>query len=130
MYVTALAPGDLLIEVEVPPLPTGMRSAYLRLHRYQRPTLGVAGGARVNNGVIEEIRLAVGCVGPKAQRLTELEAKVEGTKLTDAKRVLAEQKTNLRDLLRPVDDLLGSAEYKLYMTGVLLGDALEQVARS
>jgi len=27
-----------------------------------------------------------------------------------------------------VDDLLGSAEYKLYMTGVMLGDALEAAA--
>lgn len=129
MYVTALAPGDLLIEVEVPPLPTGMRSAYLRLHRYQRPTLGVAVGARMDDGVIEKIRLAVGCVGPKPQRLTDLEAKFEGTKLTDAKRVLAEKREYLRELLRPVDDLLGSAEYKLYMTGVLLGDALEQAVR-
>jgi CO/xanthine dehydrogenase FAD-binding subunit len=36
----------------------------------------------------------------------------------------------LRELLRPVDDLLGSAEYKLYMTGIMLGDALEQAAEN
>jgi CO/xanthine dehydrogenase FAD-binding subunit len=30
--------------------------------------------------------------------------------------------------LCPVDDLLGSAEYKLYMTGVMLSDALEQAS--
>jgi hypothetical protein len=29
-----------------------------------------------------------------------------------------------------VDDLLGSAEYKLYMACVLLGDALEQAVAS
>jgi CO/xanthine dehydrogenase FAD-binding subunit len=32
----------------------------------------------------------------------------------------------LRDALQPVDDLLGSAEYKLYMACIFLGDALEQ----
>ena len=79
---------------------------------------------------MEEVRLAVGCVGPKAQRLTELEAKITGTKPGDAKRIVAEAKDYLRDVLRPVDDLLGSAAYKLYMTGVMLGDALEQVAES
>jgi CO/xanthine dehydrogenase FAD-binding subunit len=63
-------------------------------------------------------------------RLSELEAKLEGSKLTEAKRIIAEQKVYLRDRLRPVDDLLGSADYKLYMVGVMLGDALEQASRN
>jgi aerobic carbon-monoxide dehydrogenase medium subunit len=129
MYATALEPGELLLYVDIPALPAGMKSVYVRLHRYQRPTLGVAVGARLNNGSIEEVRLAVGCVGPKAERLTALETKITGTKLSDARRILAEEKNYLRDRLRPVDDLLGSAEYKLYMTGVMLGDALEEAAR-
>ena len=83
----------------------------------------------MNDETIAESRLAVGCVGPKAQRLTELEARINGSSTSDAKRILAEQKTYLRDLLQPVDDLLGGADYKLYMTGVMLGEALEQAAR-
>jgi aerobic carbon-monoxide dehydrogenase medium subunit len=130
MYATALEAGDLLLEVEIPRLPVGMKSVYQRLHRYQRPTLGVAVGAVVSKGALEEVRLAVGCVAPKAERLRELEPKLSGAKLSDAKRILSEEKKYLRALLRPVDDLLGSAEYKLYMTGVMLGDALEQVAES
>ncbi len=130
MYATALEAGDLLLEVDIPRLPAGMRSAYQRLHRYQRPTLGVAAGACMNNGALEEVRLAVGCVGPKAERLTELETKLKGTTLSDARRILAEEKNYLRDLLRPVDDILGSADYKLYMTGVMLRDALEQAVSS
>jgi carbon-monoxide dehydrogenase medium subunit len=129
MYATILEAGDLLLDVEIPPLPDGMKSAYLRLHRYQRPTLGVGAGARMSGETIEDVRLAVGCVGPKAERLTELETKIKGTKLSDAKRILAEDKKYLHDLLRPVDDLLGGAEYKLYMTGIMLGDALEQAAQ-
>jgi carbon-monoxide dehydrogenase medium subunit len=129
MYATILEAGDLLLDVEIPALPDRMKSAYLRLHRYQRPTLGVAAGAVMSNGTLEDVRLAVGCVGPKAERLTELEAKIKGTKLSDAKLILAEEKKYLHDLLRPVDDLLGSAEYKLYLTGIMLGDALEQAAQ-
>ena len=130
MYATALGPGDLLLEIEIPALPAGMTSAYQRLHRYQRPTLGVAVGARMSNEAVEDIRLAVGCVGPKALRLTELETKITGTKPGDAKQIVAEAKEYLRDVLRPVDDLLGSEAYKLYMTGVFLGDALEQVVQN
>ena len=129
MYATALEPGELLLYVDIPALPPGMKSAYVRLHRYQRPTLGVAVGTRMNDDALEEVRLAVGCLGPKAERLTELETKITGTKLSDARRILAEEKNYLRDHLLPVDDLLGSAEYKLYMTGVMLGDALEEPAR-
>jgi carbon-monoxide dehydrogenase medium subunit len=129
MYATALEPRELLLEVEIPALPAGMSGSYLRLHRYQRPTLGVAVAARITKGIIDDARLAVGCIGPKAQRLTELENKINGTKLSEAKKILAEEKNYLRDLLRPVDDLLGSAEYKLYMTGVMLGDALEQASQ-
>jgi carbon-monoxide dehydrogenase medium subunit len=130
MYATALEAGELLLEVEIPRLPVGMKSAYQRLHRYQRPTLGVAAAARFNDGIIDEARLTVGCIGPKAQRLTELEGKIKGVPLGDTKRIIAEEKKYLRGLLQPVDDLLGSAEYKLYMTGVMLGDALEQASKS
>jgi carbon-monoxide dehydrogenase medium subunit len=129
VYETALEPDELMLDVQIPPLPNGMISAYFRLHRFQRPTLGVAAAVKMNHGTIAESRLAVGCVGPKAQRLAELETKLNGSSLRDAKRICAEQKTYLRNMLRPVDDLLGGADYKLYMTGVMLGEALEQVAR-
>jgi carbon-monoxide dehydrogenase medium subunit len=130
VYETALEPDELMLDVQIPSLPVGMISAYLRLHRFQRPTLGVAAALKMNNGIIAESRLAVGCIGPKAQRLAELETKINGNSISGAKRILAEQKNYLRDLLRPVDDLLGSADYKLYMTGVMLGDALEQATQS
>jgi aerobic carbon-monoxide dehydrogenase medium subunit len=130
VYETALEPDEVMLDVRIPPLPVGMISAYLRLHRFQRPTLGVAAALKMNDGIIAESRLAVGCVGPKAQRLAELETKINGNSIGDARRILAEQKNYLRDLLRPVDDLLGSADYKIYMTCVFLGDALEQAALS
>jgi len=128
MYATALEADELLTEVVVPPLPPGWTGAYLRIHRLQRPTLGVAAAARRQNGSIEKVRLAVGCVGPKAERLTELEAKLRGTTLAEALRVIEDEKSYLKQLLQPVDDLLGSADYKLYMTRVLLSRALEQAA--
>jgi carbon-monoxide dehydrogenase medium subunit len=129
LYETALEPDELMLDVQVPQLPEGMISAYLRLHRFQRPTLGVAAAIKLNNGVIAESRLAVGCVGPKAQRLAELESKIEGNSIDDARRILADQKAYLREVLRPLDDLLGSADYKLYMAGVMLCEAVERTVK-
>jgi len=130
VYMTAMDADDLLIDIEIPHFPTGMKSAYRRLHRYQRPTLGVAVGAQVIDGRMSENRLAVGCIGPKPERLTELENKLNGVQPADIGRLVSEEKTYLRDLLRPVDDLLGSADYKLYMACTMLTDALESVTRS
>ena len=130
VYMTAMDADDLLIDIEIPDLPTEMKSAYRRLHRYQRPTLGVAVGAQVIDGRMSENRLAVGCIGPKPERLTELENKLNGVQPADIGRLVSEEKTYLRDLLRPVDDLLGSADYKLYMACTMLTDALESVTRS
>ena len=130
MYATALEPDELLLEVEIPFLPMGMKSAYQRLHRYQRPTLGVAAGLRMNNGTIIEARLAVGCAGPTAMRLPALEEKITGAGTDAARKIILADKNNLREIIRPVDDLLGSAEYKIYMTTVMLGNVLEQAAAS
>ncbi len=129
MYSTALEPDELLLHVEVPVLPSGWGSSYLRVHRYQRPTLGVAAAARVENGRIEDLRLAAGCVGPKPERLRELEAKLRGIDVKEAEKIIFESKSYLEELLEPIDDLLGSAEYKLYMTRVLLQRALEEAGQ-
>jgi carbon-monoxide dehydrogenase medium subunit len=128
MYATALSPEELLARVDVAPLPAGWGAAYLRVHRSQRPTLGVAAAACLADGRLDGVRLAVGCVGPKPERLTELEEKVGGLTVADAQRAIAEAKAYLAALLHPVDDLLGSADYKVHVAAVLLGKALRKAA--
>jgi len=126
MYATALEPDELLVSVEVPGLPRQYGSCYLRIHRLQRPTLGVAVAAARCNGAFEDVRMAVGCVGPRALRLTELETKVRNSDPSDSSKIITEAKPYLRNVLEPIDDILGSAEYKIYITGVLLERALVQ----
>lgn len=130
MYETALGPDELLAQVKVPPLPPGWGGAYMRVHRLQRPTLGVAAAAEAKNGRLEGVRLAVGCVGPTPKRLAELESKIQGARLEEAARMIRESKSYLAESLHPVDDILGSSEYKLHITRVLLGRALEQAVQA
>jgi CO/xanthine dehydrogenase FAD-binding subunit len=124
MYATALEPDELLVSVEASRLPDSFGGAYLRIHRLQRPTLGVAAAVSLRDGALDEVRLAVGCVGPKAVRLTELETRLRGAAAADFIGTIHGSKPYLRALLEPIDDLLGSAEYKLYITGILLERAL------
>jgi carbon-monoxide dehydrogenase medium subunit len=130
MYATALEPDELLVSVDVPCLPAQWGSSYLRIHRLQRPTLTVAAAASRSNGVIEDVRLAVGCVGPTAVRLTDLEAKIRAGDPNDSCKIIKESKAYLRKTLEPIDDLLGSAEYKIYIASVLLDRALVQALQN
>ena len=126
MYSTTLEPEELLVSIEVPCLPAEFGSSYLRIHRLQRPTLNVAATASRRDGAVEDVRLAVGCVGPTALRLTELETKIRAGDPSDSGKIIGESKAYLEKTLEPIDDLLGSAEYKIHIAGVLLERALVQ----
>jgi carbon-monoxide dehydrogenase medium subunit len=125
-YETAIAPDEVLARVDVPPLPAGYGHAFLRIERYHRPTVNVAVAAHRSNGQVDGVRLAVGCIGPKAVRLTELETRINGLGPDDAARAIAEAKPYLEELLEPVDDGLGSAEYKIHLARTLLARGLAQ----
>ena len=130
MYETALKEDEILVEVQVSPLAPGLQGAYLRIHRYQRPTLGVAAAVGLQDSRLDNVRFAVGCIGPKPLRLTEIEKKVQGLTVEEARKVLMESGNHIRTLMRPVDDLMGSADYKIYLTRVLLARALSQAVAS
>jgi CO/xanthine dehydrogenase FAD-binding subunit len=117
------------MSVDVPLLPAEFGAAYLRIHRLQRPTLGVAVAVSLRGGSLGESRLAIGCVGPMAVRLTELEANLRGAAPADIHEAIQGSSSYLKQLLKPIDDLLGSAAYKLYITGVLLERALQDAVQ-
>jgi len=125
-YEVALEEGELLSAVHVPPLPAGWRSAFHRSERFYRPTLNVAAAVGGGDSQLGDVRLAVGCVGPRALRLEDLEQRLRGLPMADALRVVGESAAYLEDRLEPVGDLLGSAEYKIHITKVLIGRALKQ----
>jgi aerobic carbon-monoxide dehydrogenase medium subunit len=130
MYSTTLEADELLLSVDVPRLPAQFGGSYMRIHRLQRPTLGVAAAVSLRDGALDEVRLAVGCVGPRALRLEELEGKLHGAAPAEISKIIQESKTSLKALLEPIDDLLGSSEYKLYITGVLLERALHEAVHN
>jgi carbon-monoxide dehydrogenase medium subunit len=126
-YETALKPDEVLTALEVRPLSPQWRWSYQRIERFYRPTLNVAAVGKVDDGHLREVKLVVGCVGPKSQRLKDLEGKITGLKLDEARRVIGQSRSYLVDELQPVDDLLGSASYKVHITSVLLGRAVEEL---
>lgn len=128
MYEVDLAPDEILVEIRVRPLPAPWRHAYLRFEQLYRPTLNVAAAAEVAGDRLERVRLAVGCVGPKARRLGALEEEIRGSTLADVARIVAGSRAYLTEQLEPASDLLGSAELKVHLAAVLLSRALRHIA--
>lgn len=124
-YETALEPNELLTEVIVAPLPAGWGWSFERIERFYRPTVNAAVALATDDGHLSDVRIAVGCVGPRALRLRDLEVKLQGIGTAEAPRVIADSGAYLTELLEPVGDLLGGADYKIHVTAVLLGRAFE-----
>ena len=122
-YETSLAPDEIVTAVRVPPLPAGMSGAYSKFGRHHRPTLGIAAAVAVKDGLVTDIRLAVGCVSPVARRLSRSEDVLRGERademgadapaLREACRLAAED-------AEAVADLHGEADYKEHLTRVFL----------
>jgi carbon-monoxide dehydrogenase medium subunit len=128
-YETARREDEILTAVRLRPWPAGTAAAYVKFGVYERPTLGVAvamvPGA---GGPSMSLRLAIGCVGPRPQRLTQLERQAG----EESPARLAERADELAiaaaHAVEPVDDRHGSAEYKRELTRVFVRRALQAAA--
>ena len=127
-YETVLDQGELLTEVSIPPLPPGWGQAYLRIEKLHRPSVGVEVAARFDGGHVAGVRIAVGCIGPVARRLTQLEEQVMGVGREEADRAIAEASGIIAAHLDPQDDMLGSAVYKVHVAKTLVGRAFQEAA--
>ncbi len=80
----------------------------------------------LRNGVVEDIRLAMGSVAPVPLRLTETERVVKG-KVIDAQ-LLQVARTAAASEVRPIDDIRSTARYRAAVAGNLVGELLEQLS--
>lgn len=126
-YETALRPGELVVRVEVPPVPAGAGMAHVRFAFHERPAATVSVLARVAGGEIGEARVAIGSVGLQPVRATEAERLLVGLRADDLDpAVLRAAGEAAASASEPDDDANGSADYKANLVAVLVGRALRQ----
>ena len=73
--------GELIVAIEVPATPVARRSVYLKFRdreSYEFALVSVAAAVRVEDGVIAEVRLALGGVGTKPWRARRAEQSLLG----------------------------------------------------
>jgi CO/xanthine dehydrogenase FAD-binding subunit len=85
----------------------------------------LAGLGRVADGIVEDIRLAMGSVAPVPLRLKETE-RVIGGKALDARLIEAARSAAAQDI-RPIDDIRSTARYRAAVAGNLVVEFLEKL---
>jgi CO/xanthine dehydrogenase FAD-binding subunit len=81
---------------------------------------------RLADGVVEDIRLAMGSVAPVPLRLTETERIVKGRRIDPVLVQLARKSAAAE--VRPIDDIRSTARYRAAVAGNLAGEFLERLS--
>jgi xanthine dehydrogenase YagS FAD-binding subunit len=79
--------GELIVAIEVPATPVARRSVYLKFRdreSYELALVSVAAALRIEDGLIAEVRLALGGVGTKPWRARRAEASLLGQPAEEA----------------------------------------------
>ncbi len=124
-YETALLPGELLSAIIIPPPPQGMKGRYVKFttgSSEERPCVGVAAMAQMENGVCRELRLAIGAVSPQAVRISAGEEVAREMILTD--QLIDSIALKSARNVEPIDDLRSPADYKRHLVRVLVRRAI------
>jgi CO/xanthine dehydrogenase FAD-binding subunit len=121
----ALQRGEMVVALHVPDMPEGTRSAFAKLGSREYLVISIAMLA-VNwrldaAGRFDVARVAVGACSPVARRLKTLEAALIGQRPAE----VAITREHLADLA-PIDDLRGSAGYRLGAVAEMLGRTLRE----
>jgi carbon-monoxide dehydrogenase medium subunit len=129
-FEVALEEDELLTETQIPQLPAHTAAAYRKFGWLERPSVGVAVAVTALPEGVQDVRIAVGCVGPIPRRIHEAEAMLRGQTIDAVQAHLPEAGELAGRAADAVSDLHGSAEYKAYLVGVLLqrafADAYQQ----
>jgi carbon-monoxide dehydrogenase medium subunit len=124
---TALGDDEILREIQIPDMPPGAKGVYLKLTPRRAMDLAIVGVAVVvipQDGICQDIRIALGAVAPTPIRAKKAEAVLKGQKLDDA--LIEKAAQAAAGEAKPIDDQRASAEYRRDMVGVLVKRAIKQ----
>ena len=116
---TARHPGEMVAAVHIPDLPPGTVAGFTKIgaRRYLVISIAmVAACLRIDAGCVAEARVAVGACSATAQRLPGFEAALLGASVNALPPVTPDHLA----ALSPIDDIRGSAAYRLDVAATLI----------
>lgn len=123
-----LKPGEMVVALHVPAVADTARSAFLKLGSRKYLVISIAMVAVVldlDDGRIGDIRIAVGACSPVAQRLPALEDHLRGLTAEAVETAVIDADAYLAPL-RPIDDVRGTAGYRIEAVQDLCRRAVRQ----
>ena len=126
---TGLRADELMTAIVIPSPRLAARSTFLKLgaRRYLVISIAmVAACLTLEDDRIRDARVAVGACSEVAQRLTGLEARLEGSRAVDAPDLVREEDFAA---LAPLDDVRSSAAYRRHGARVLVRRAIDSLVR-
>jgi aerobic carbon-monoxide dehydrogenase medium subunit len=119
-FETALRHGDVLTEIRMPALAPGTRAAYTKFlprTKDDYATVAVAAALRLaDDGTMADVRVALGAAAVTPLRATPVEDALRGQHPTPS--LIKEAAALTREVVDPLDDVRGSANYKREMARV------------
>jgi len=124
---TALAPDEIVAEIQVPDFPHRSGGVYLK-HTVRKALdlaiVGVAVTVTMEGDSLGDVKIALGAVAPTPLRAGAAEAVLKGRKISDT--LLEQAGQAAAEASKPIDDIRSSAEYRRKMVKVLTMRAIQQ----
>jgi CO/xanthine dehydrogenase FAD-binding subunit len=124
---TVLGRGELLASITLPYPEKGSIGVFFKLGRtsLDLATVSVSVNAKINNEVIESIRIVMGAVAPTPLRLRNAEQLLIKKKLTVE--IIEETGRLVSESIKPITDIRGTAEFRRLASKGLTLEALTRI---
>jgi CO/xanthine dehydrogenase FAD-binding subunit len=116
---------ELLTRIRLPRTTAGITHYYRKVGTRKAQAISkvcLAAAARVENGMLTDVRIALGSVAPIVLRCKQTEGAIRGKALTDD--TVNEARETLMREITPIDDVRSTASYRLRVAANLLVDFL------
>ncbi|MBI3558234.1 MAG: xanthine dehydrogenase family protein subunit M [Deltaproteobacteria bacterium] len=120
-----LRPDELLQRIRLKRNTAGAHQYYRKVGTRRAQAISkvcFAGVARQSKGLLSDIRIALGSVGPTVVRIPNTEAALNGKKLSS--QLIAQARNNLAAEITPLDDIRSSAAFRVRVAQNLLEEFL------
>lgn len=127
---TVLRTGEIVTEIQVPPMPSYSKGVYLK-HTIRRMLdlaivgVGVVINLEPSTNVCKEVKIALGAVGPTPMRSKKAEEVIKGKKITEG--IIENAAEKAMEESKPIDDHRSSAEYRRHMVRILAKRGISSV---
>lgn len=118
---TSLKDNEIITSIKIPKFSKNYKSHFIKIGTRKAQSISkVMGGlvTQINNGKINEIKIALGCVGPTPLRLKKTEKFLYGKKLNEKN--IREAALIASKEVTPITDIRSTEKYRKHISGIIV----------